>query len=64
MISLSKGFEHWATHIGVGIEKSMQSVWPKRIGELLRPREVVDANKGVIGRGEIDALCRELTPSS
>ncbi len=39
----------------------MQIVWPKRIGKLLRPCEVIDANKGVIRRGEIDALCRELT---
>ena len=61
MISLSKSFDHWATHIGVSIEKSMQIVWPKRIGEILRPREIVDANKGVIRHGEIDALCRDLT---
>ena len=61
MISLRKGVNHWATHLGVCIEKPMQFVWTKPIGQLLRPREVVDANKGVIGHGEIDARCPELT---
>ena len=33
----------------------MQIVWPKRIGQFLRPREVVDANNGIICHGGIDA---------
>ena len=61
MISLGKAFEHGATHLGVSIEKPVQVVGPKRIGQLLCPRKVVDANKGVIRHGKTDALCRELT---
>lgn len=49
------GFDGWATHINVSIEQSMQIVWPKRIGQFLRPREVVDANNGIICHGGIDA---------
>ena len=60
MISLSKDFDHWATHLGVSIEKLMQIVGPKRIGKLLCSRKVVGANKGVIRHGEFDAHCREL----
>ena len=64
MISLSKRFEHGTTHLDVTIEKPVQIVGPKRIGQLLRPREVVDANKSIVSYGVTDALRSELTSQS
>ena len=61
MISLGNRFEHGTTRISVSIEKPMQVVGTKRIGKLLRPREVVDANKSIVSHGVTDALRSELT---
>ena len=60
MISLSKGFEHWTTHLDVSIEKPMQIVGQKRIGQLLCPREVFNTNKSVISRCVAEILSSEL----
>ncbi len=56
MISLRKGVNHWTTHLGLSFEKPVQIVGPKRIGQLLRPREIVDANKSIVSHCITKAL--------
>jgi hypothetical protein len=55
VIALIKGVHDRTAQRGEAIENPMQLFGRKRIGEGLRPLPVVDAQKGVVGKGKADA---------
>src|SRR5580692_1070526 len=52
--------EHWTALLGIAIEDAMQGGGRELIGQGLRARPVVDADKGVVGKGEADPSGGEL----
>ncbi len=55
VIALIKGVHDRTAQLGEAIENPMQLFGRERIGEGLRPLPVVDAQKGVVGKGKADA---------
>ena len=60
VIGLSEDLEHRTALLGVAVEDVMQGGGREMIGESLRPLPVVDAHKGVVGKGEADPGSGEL----
>ena len=60
VVRLGEDVEHRAALLGVAIEDVMQAGGRKAIGEGLRPRPVVDVQKGVVGKREADPGSGEL----
>src|SRR3954453_2657206 len=60
VVGLGKDVEHRTALLGIVIEDAMQAVGREGVGEGLRALPVVDAQKGVVGKGESDAGDGEL----
>src|SRR6201997_968092 len=60
MVGLSEHVEHRAALLGVAIEDATQYVGREAIGKGLRALPVVDAQEGVVGKGETDPGGNEL----
>ena len=55
VVGLGEDVEHRTALLGIVIEDAMQVVWREGVGEGLRVLPVVNAQKGVVGKGETDA---------
>ena len=60
VVGLGKDVEHRTALLGIAIEDAMQVVGREAISEGLRALPVVDAEKGVVGKGETDPSSGEL----
>src|SRR5690349_9208379 len=60
VVRLGEDVEHRTALLGIVIEDTMQMVGREGVGEGLRAFPVVDAQKGVVGKGETDAGGGEL----
>src|ERR1700680_2677620 len=60
VVGLGEDVEHRTALLGIVIEDAMQVVGREGVGEGLRALPVVDAQKGVVGKGETDAGGGEL----
>ena len=60
MVGLSEDVEHRTALLGIAIQDAMQVVGRQGVGEGLRALPVVDAQKGIVGKGEPDAGGGEL----
>ena len=60
VVGLGEDVEHRTALLGIAIEDAMQIVGREAIGEGLRALPVVDAQKGVVGKGETDPGSGEL----
>ena len=67
VVGLGEDVEHRTALLGIAIQDAMQVVGREGVGEGLRAFPVVDAQKGVVGKGETDAgggeLAGQLCPS-
>ena len=54
MVGLSEHVKHRTALLGVAIEDAMQHVGREAIGKGLRALPIVDAQEGVVGKGETD----------
>ena len=54
MVGLSEDVDYRTALLGIVIEDTMQVIGREGIGEGLRARPVVDAQEGVVGKGETD----------
>ena len=61
MVGLSEHVEHRTALVGVPIEDATQHVGREAMGKGLRALPVVDAQEGVVGKGETDPGGSELT---
>jgi hypothetical protein len=61
MVGLSEHVEHRTALLGVPIEDATQHVGREGIGRGLRALPVVDAQEGVVGKGETDPGGSELS---
>ena len=60
VVGLGEDVEHWTALLGIVIEDAMQVVGREGVGEGLRALPVVNAQKGVVGKGETDTGGGEL----
>ena len=60
VVGLGEDVEHRTALLGIVIEDAMQVVGREGVGEGLRALPVVDAQKGIVGKGETDAGGSEL----
>ena len=60
VVRLSEDVAHRTALLGIAIEDVMQVSGRELIGEGLRPRPVIDPQKGVVGESETDARAGEL----
>ena len=60
VVGLGEDVEHRTALLGIVVEDAMQVVGREGVGEGLRALPVVDAQKGVVGKGETDAGGGEL----
>ncbi len=60
VVGLGEDVEHRTALLGIVIEDAMQVVGREGVGEGLRALPVVNAQKGVVGKGETDAGGGEL----
>jgi hypothetical protein len=63
VVRLSEDVAHRTALLGIAIEDVMQVSGRELIGKGLRPRPVIDAQKGVVGESEADASGGELAAS-
>ena len=54
VVGRRQDIEHWTALLGIAIEGTMQGGGRELISQGLRARPVVDADKGVVGKGEAD----------
>ncbi len=54
VVGLAEDVEHRTALLGIAIEDAMQRVGGEAIGEGLRARPIVDAQEGIVGKGEAD----------
>ena len=60
VIGLPEHVEHRAALRGITVEHAVQLIGRKDVGQVLGALPVVDADEGIVGRGEADAFGRQL----
>ena len=60
VVGLAEHVEHRAALCGIAIEHTVQQVGREPVCQFLRAEPVVNPDKGIVGGGEADALCRQL----